>query len=791
MAVVTIVGTFSYDINRIDKPKTLCEYIGNADFKEKYGIKRFKLLGEELPTTKMQYQFEVEYNEKTKSFKYISHKEFPKGDKAECIEWLSSSIFSGIGPVKAKKIVNALEEKGLIKENYVNEIKENIYLLKEVVSDKDFWKLYYSFEKHYNRLVNRNETYEFLKSELGISEAKCIQIDKIFEDECYECDAKLIDIIKECPYSLYKYGKLPFCDVDTFAFKLGIEKTDPFRLDCGILEVLKFNEAEGHTCIDEKTLIDKVSWKLNLNDDEKEKLKDRINFDLNNELNYANICSYKAEIGEAIMRTEIAIAEITIGNFILEKVLSGNISPIRNNPKYASYSDEYFGRHLDRIIDNNVPNGMMLHTEQRKAIKKALSSGVSCIIGGAGTGKSTLTKIICESYTELNGKNNLTLIAPTGAASRRLSERSGYPAKTIHSQFRLGVDNEEELFVEKQDTQSCFIENSLIIVDEASMLSLEVMKNALEYIDVKTCSVVFIGDINQLPSISAGAVFADILKFFEACYGDSFDNPVSKLTKTYRQGDKSGIIEIAEAVNCGDFESIVSNDEFKVINVLPPINYNSLESYLKLIEDKIVEVFLEEIKQYGLENVMILSPVRKGICGIENINNRIQNAINPVSEKEKVFKSVNGQEFRIGDRVVHLVNRKNVVNGDVGIVDSIEIKRKKLVLTVKYELAEGPYYHDYTQATIDEIELAFAVTIHKSQGSEYKSVIVGINSLKDYGMLQRNLLYTAVTRGKQMVHLISNGEYAVKKAVLSKSKANRNTRLCHLLKYGYENKIVY
>lgn len=790
----TIRGTFSWPVS-VDWNSGWCvyKYEGDQEYREKYGVKYFTLCGIDLPTIGIQHEFEVMYDANAsysgRSFRCVSCKESPVGSKVEAAAWLCSSIFNGIGKKKAVKIVEALGP------NTIELVKADLNILKTVgITQKAFEKI----EKSYNSYYSLYQEYDFLRTELGLSENEIKKVRKklsLMELEDVE------SYVREDPYVLYRCANLNFNIVDQFALRNGVPKDDYDRIYVGVLEVLKRNETEGHTYIKGKDLVNKTLNLLCLDARYAEFVQRIILNQITNNRYNTDIFAYNSSVDSGFALTNTMMMELDIVNF----VLADNTPPVRNSTKIGwniglffgndIESDQRYDALLDEAIERNTPEGMTLDPSQIDAVKLALKNRFSIITGGPGTGKTTITNVLISVYRDLTGydESHIELVAPTGAAAKRLSEKSGYKAKTINSRFCIGVDREDNNDEDKEtfflSRECCDIKNALLIVDEASMLDLFTASNFLQYVDKESVHVVFVGDKDQLPPVACGSVFVELLKFFKECGSLIGRRSVAYLSVTHRQAESSGIVSSAMDINYGRYrEAQKSNSEYEIVNVE---QNGSVSKFLSDNEDKLMAVALEQIEEYGLNETMVLCPQNEGVCGVYSVNKRLQEVLNPkINENDSFVSGIHGYEFRVGDRVMHLKNNKDVVNGDVGYVTRIETKGgNNNTMVVSYSTPDGPVEYKYTRGNMDEVCLCYVQTVHKAQGSEYASVVVCLNSAQPFS-LKRNLFYTAVTRAKEHCCVVGDS-FAISKAVAASLSAVRYSKICTILKYAVTNKINY
>jgi exodeoxyribonuclease V alpha subunit len=351
------------------------------------------------------------------------------------------------------------------------------------------------------------------------------------------------------------------------------------------------------------------------------------------------------------------------------------------------------------------------------------------ITGGPGTGKTTIINAVLQIYRQLNAK--ILLAAPTGRASKRMTESTGYPAKTIHRLLEFSPQKWQ--FQRNQDNP---LKVDVLILDECSMIDNNLMHHLVKGVPAGA-TVILVGDVNQLPSVGPGSVLKDIIK--------SDVVPVVELNEIFRQAGASHIVFNAHKINSGLMPSLKTTkerlDDFYFIEQDDP------EQVLNIIMELVCERIPRRFNFDPIDDIQVLSPMHKGTAGTDSLNARLQSALNP-SKKEL---SRGGRTFRLKDKVMQVRNNyeKDVYNGDIGRITDIDPDRQEV--TVTFDGIPVPYEY----ADLDEIILAYAISVHKSQGSEYRAVIIPILS-QHYVLLQRNLIYTAVTRGKDLVVMVGS-----------------------------------
>ena len=416
-------------------------------------------------------------------------------------------------------------------------------------------------------------------------------------------------------------------------------------------------------------------------------------------------------------------------------------------------------RDLDEKIDRAEKNlHQRLAPSQRNAVKLCLSYPISIMTGGPGSGKTTTLRFILDIYQAAFPSNEILLAAPTGRASRRMSEQTGKYASTLHSALGLVTEEDSPL----NDTE--MLSADLIVVDEFSMVDMRLAYVLMERIK-PGAQLIIVGDADQLPSVGAGNVLREMIR--------SEKVPTAVLETVFRQASNSRIITNAHAINHNDTH-LQYGDDFQMLEV-----QNSEEAARLVIKN-----YLREVAIHGIENVQILSPFRKrGAVASNALNETIRELVNPPNNLKKEMKC-GSRVFRVGDRIMQTVNRINVSNGDVGIITDVETEDDDTIARVK--LLDGREL-SYTQEMLEDLEFSYCTTIHKSQGQEYPVIIVPL--LKEhYIMLRRNLLYTAVTRAKAKVILIGQKQ-AVFIAIHKCDVGQRNTVLADRIVAYYNREL--
>ena len=549
----------------------------------------------------------------------------------------------------------------------------------------------------------------------GVSTAFAAKIYRKYEKES-------IAKVKENPYQLADdiWG-IGFKTADSIASKMGYEKNDPRRCRSGILYALNELAEEGHVYAEPEQLVEAATKLLEAEETPVRQAlasmmeaKDVI---ADNDVVYLPPF-YHAENGSA-KRLQSLLSDTSLFN-----------SGIAAEPE-AEYGAKSGGIVYDEV--------------QQAAIQKALDSKVMVLTGGPGTGKTTTTQGIIAAFKAR--QMSILLAAPTGRAAKRMTEATGMEAKTIH---RLLEYNPMDGYKRNDENP---LEGDALIVDECSMIDILLFYNLMKAIP-SNMRLILVGDIDQLPSVGAGNVLRDII--------DSQQIPVVRLTRIFRQAQSSRIVMNAHAINAGHFPNIKNGLDTDFFF----INQEDADEMVKLIIG-LVRDRLSKKYGYPPKEIQVLTPMQRGTVGAGNLNIELQNALNPTGPSL----ARGGYTFRQGDKVMQIRNNydKNVFNGDIGYITAVDTNERTLTVTFDNRLVE----YDITE--LDEIVLAYAVTIHKSQGSEFPVVVMPV-TMKHFVMLQRNLIYTGITRAKKICVLVGTTKalaYAIKQNTVSK----RNTKL--------------
>lgn len=635
-------------------------------------------------------------------------------------KYLGSGMIRGVGPVIAERIVDTFGEKALdVIEERVEELarvegigKKRIAMIRKAWED----------QKEIRQVML------FLQSH-GVSSAYAAKIFKFYGD-------RAIPVVRENPYRLAMdiFG-IGFITADRIAQNLGFAKDSPVRAEAGILYVLHQLADDGHVYYPYELLIEKCREVLSV---EREVLVDafgRIEADRHIRIEDLNEdpLAFEANL-KAVYLSKFHTCETGVANRL--RILASVPKSLRpvDSAKALAWVEERLA--------------IQLAGEQKRAVRLAIDQKVLVITGGPGTGKTTIVNAILKILSTLGAR--VLLAAPTGRAAKRMSETTGHPARTIHRllQFSPAKGDFERNFENPLDCD-------VLIVDEASMIDTVLMHHLLKAVPAVS-TLILVGDVNQLPSVGAGNVLGDIIA--------SGAVPVVTLQEIFRQARESDIIVNAHRINQGRMprcSPAAPVTDFYFIQKEAPEAV--LEIILKLVKERIPRRFGVD----PVDDIQVLTPMHRGIVGAGNLNTALQEALNPgeagVMRGQRVFK--------VNDKVMQIRNNydKEVFNGDIGRIVRIAPEEQEAVL-----LFDGREV-TYDFADLDEVVLAYAVSVHKSQGSEYPVVVMPV-LVQHYMLLQRNLLYTGVTRGRDLVVLVGTKK-ALAMAVRNDKTRKRYTRL--------------
>ncbi len=539
-----------------------------------------------------------------------------------------------------------------------------------------------------------------------------------------EYGKKAIKIVKEHPYRLCELAGIGFKTADKIAMSVGFDTLSSERISEGILYTLTDAESKGNLCIEKGDFIKECLKTL-----ETPELTAGIVGKYANELiNNQRICVYD----DCLYSNRTYAAEKALAIYLASRI---------------SLHKEYRYDNLDAELDKEERLlKIKFAPEQREAAKTALTNGISIITGGPGTGKTMIQRAVLDIYSRNNPKSIICCCAPTGRAARRMDESTGYPSSTVHK--ALGLMAGEDGEYGSPET----IEANIVLVDETSMLDIYLSGKLFSALKPET-QIVFVGDADQLPSVGPGAVLSEMISCGEI--------PVVRLEKVFRQTSGSPIATNAMLIKQSNVGLEYGND------------FQFIESCdIAASAEIIARIYEDEVAKYGVDNVALLTPFRqKTETGANALNEKIRDIINPrANDKPEI--SHGKKLFRQGDKVMQIKNRGDVSNGDIGYIKRID--RNSDGNTAFIDFGDGRI-KEYDQTELDLIDLGYASTIHKSQGSEYKSVIINLQKAH-YVMLSRPLIYTAVTRSKDRVTIVGERR-ALCTAIKKTDTEKRGTRL--------------
>lgn len=629
--------------------------------------------------------------------------------------FLASGVIDGVGPTTAKRIVAAFGEQTLeILEHNPGQLKQV-----EGIGKKTAEKIAASYQK-------QSELRDLMiwLEDHGLSGTYAARIFKQYTSFS-------IQMLEQHPYRLaQEVDGIGFMTADTIAASVGITGADEDRIAAGIDYTLQQIAANGHCCMPEQPLADRAAKLLRVNP-----------VDVYTVL--------RKQLKRKRLFTETVGGTTLIYPPYLYQAECKTARKILYLQKYAETLDE---KDSEALLDQwEAAQGITLAAKQREAAAAVLQHGVFVMTGGPGTGKTTVIRAMLDL---LRGQGLEVLLgAPTGRAAKRLAEATGCRAVTVHRMLEAQGGTRGEggsiLFGRDADAQ---LEADAVILDEVSMMDIVLMQHFLDAVP-DGCRVIFVGDVDQLPAVGPGSVLKDILR--------SGAVPSVRLDEIFRQDEQSTIVLNAHAINGGRVPECGTSGDFVFLEL----------SDDHTVADTIVSLCREELPRLGwdvLRDVQVLSPMHRLECGVDQLNKRLQAALNPKEEGDPEIVS-NYQSFRTGDKVMQTKNNymKHVFNGDIGFI----CRMRESKVTVRY--GEGQEV-DYEKNELGELQLAYAMSVHKSQGSEYPVIVLPLVP-GHHIMLQRNLLYTAVTRAEKQVILLGS------RAALRTAVENDRTRLRYTL----------
>ncbi|MBN4062561.1 MAG: ATP-dependent RecD-like DNA helicase [Alkaliphilus sp.] len=654
------------------------------------------------------------------------------------ISYLSSGIIHGIGKKMAERIVEKFGAETM------DILKYSPQRLQEVsgIGKSKGTKIIEAFQEQ----RELSEIVLFL-SKYGITLNFAVKIYKKYGIET-------IALIQENPYRLAdEILGIGFKIADGIAMSIGIPEHSKYRISAAIKYQLNKFHGEGHTYASKEMLIEKTYEILNGVIDDLDineaihdlALEQRVHIEI-------------FQDQQIVYSMPYYYAETNTCNKLIE---------------LAQVKFESLDTNIEDAIEN-LENDIQLASKQKEAIIEAMQNGLLVITGGPGTGKTTIINSLIKVFEKEDKR--IILAAPTGRAAKRMAEATGREAKTIHRLLELGYTDENEgmIFQVNEDNP---LKADVIIIDEVSMVDILLMNSLLKAIQLGT-RLILVGDADQLPSVGAGNVLKDII--------ESNVVKIVRLTEIFRQARESMIVVNAHSINKGEYPVLNKSgtDFFFMVR-------NSQEDILSTLIDLVKERLPKHYKSDAVQDIQLLSPMKKGIVGTINLNKQLQNSLNP-PEKGKDEKILKDKIFRVGDKVMQTKNNytlkwesekeeagTGVFNGDIGYIRSINNHAKEMeVLFDEHRLV------NYEFSKLDDLELAYCVTVHKSQGSEFSIVIIPMT----WGppmLLSRNLIYTAVTRAKQLVVMVGKEKY-LKLMIDNNRQAERYSGLGFRLKSFFD-----
>lgn len=619
-------------------------------------------------------------------FEVESYDEVLIPTKEGIIAYLSSGQIKGIGPKVAERIYDAF---GLHALDVLDKEPERLLSISGI-SEAKLKKICDSY------LANRKarDVVAFL-SPHGITPNRAVKLYKEYGDQT-------IDIVKNHPYQLCEMAGIGFMTADKIAMSMGFDLLSTERVDEGLLFTLADAEGKGHLCMEKHQFIKACLKILNTPQLTAEMVANRAA-----RLVYSGqLVSYRGYV----YRAKTAYAEAHLAELLYQQLQSRKMHTCTNLDGELDYEE--------RLMN------LKLAPEQRDAVKMALTQGLSVITGGPGTGKTLIQRAILDIYRRQHPKSEICCSAPTGRAARRMEQSTGCTASTIHKALGLIADEDGNY----GDPE--LLEADLILIDEVSMLDIYLAGHLFDAVK-PGARIVLIGDADQLPSVGPGAVLSEIIA--------SGRIPVVRLDKVFRQNSGSRIATNAKLIRHGNL-GLEYGEDFQFIS----------SSDIQLSAEKIAELYLHETREFGIDNVALLTPYRqKTETGVNALNEKLRDLVNP-KDSSKTEATWGKRVFRCGDKVMQIKNHDDVNNGDIGYIRNIFGSDGNKIVQVDF--GDGRI-KEYEPAELDMLDLGYASTVHKSQGSEYKSVIINLQCAHSI-MLTRPLAYTAITRGKNRVIIV-------------------------------------
>ena len=664
----------------------------------------------------------VEHPKYGVQFSVSSYERCRPEDKDSIVEFLASGLFKGIGEKKAKSIVSVLGKDTL---SIILEHPDNLILIPGITKT--------NIDTLHNKLKEYESSYETVLylANLGFNTKDAMIIYNHYKE-------RVKDIINEDIYQLvYNIYELSFKKIDIIALKNGVSKDSVLRVRAAILYIMnEVSQAYGHSYFYYDEIFGYLPRVLLIS--------------ISDELFQEALLSLEKDL-MIVVKEE---------RYYLKEMWEAETFIVKRFRLLARKEEENIKSLEDKLLEMEDVFDISYNVEQRNAIISSLEKNILVITGGPGTGKTTIMKGIVSLYKEVHKlsyeqlSKRIALLAPTGRAAKRMSDATGMAASTIHSFLKWQKESNKFQVNEYHKSKVEFI-----IIDEASMVDTMLMASLLRGISAN-CKIVMVGDSYQLPSVGPGQVLHDVI--------GSGKIDVVELKELYRQGKDSNILTLAYDIRQGEVDDSCFNQKEDL-------------TFIDCVDDEVVNNLMEvasSFKDLSYKKFQILAPMYKGRYGIDIINERLQSIFNPKDKSKKEIVVGDGI-FREGDKVIELTNMpdENIYNGDIGIISQIITNPSRKII-VDFDGNEVTF----TAANFNKFRLAYAISIHKSQGSEFDVVLMPlVQSYKK--MLYRRLVYTGITRSKKMLYLIGDRK-ALRQAVNNTSSDIRRTSILEFLKDG-------
>lgn len=663
-----------------------------------------------------------------KQFSVDAYEYSTPNTKKGIISFLKSDIFPGVGKKLAERIVAKF---GLNTFEVISKSPEQLLEVKGITPQK-LGRIVsgYLSAKSYSELT-------MFLAEYGIGASTLVKI-----NDTYGSNA--IEIIKKDPYQIINIAGIGFKTCDKIARGLNVSLDSYTRVKCSITESIRtLCESTGNMNA-EINEVYKRSMKL-LNDGITPAPVDKAKFEeVFHKMQERKLIAVRYSKLVYLMEYDNAEREVAL------KLLGMLEKPVvqKNELEWS----------LKKYVDYMAYQNVRPSEKQQQAVINSLSNRVAIITGGPGTGKTTITKLAISVYKDVM-REQVTCMAPTGKAARRMAEATGENATTIHSRLGIYDDSVSELHT---------IDSGLVVIDEVSMVDNLLMQKVMEAINLSKCHLLLIGDVNQLPSVGVGAVLNELI--------NSGKIPTTMLTEIFRQKDGGLIVDNAIKINNGETD-LEYGDDFQFIEV------KNEDEAIEIIS----KIYPREKMKWGIDNVALLSPLRRSQngrfkCVSDTLNPILQDIVNKQFPTSGMTECTVGDiTFRLEDRVMQWKNTKHSSNGDIGVIQQIfEDEDEELTVRIMWDNGKEILAH---KKDLESITLAYSMSVHKSQGSEYDCVIIPVLSCQSCQLFKRNLLYTGVTRAKKKVILVGDKK-AIEKCIKQSDTNKRNTLLADRIVYN-------